>query len=462
MIDMRKELKKRSKLFLILLCMSALTAVLSGCFSPLIPNDKGNLLIFLGVPDLSRKTYTPYVDLSMFEEISIRVVKFETTEETIEEIIDEETIVTVVEVVNEIVFAEISRNPQYQSTTIELIDLPYDTYTITAHAYLTVLDKDEENCTAYGEVEFEFSERTPWATVVLDPFIGIEDTKGTLKYKLINAIGLPVTAELYPYDDISPASRMILTQGTNPLDPAAGFYTISLDSGFYMFFFGENPPCVVQIFKNLETLLEDEFSIFGSLTTAVNPGGSSDVQILLSHNGTPIEEGEILSYGTEITVSIIRGNDYRYVKDSVKLNNGNDDNWFLVPEESISNESIFTRTFRMPARDVLVSIQTELIPKVNIDFSDPNLSKYLKFRNAMDNAEIDYAYPGQQITVVFDHPAGSGALAVQSWWLDSVTASSDDPAKLIFTVPNPCLAWNVTVMVTIGNVPHSVSIPIWH
>ena len=72
-------------------------------------------------------------------------------------------------------------------------------------------------------------------------------------------------------------------------------------------------------------------------------------------------------------------------------------------------------------------------------------------------------YPGQQITVVFEHPDAVGIpLVVQSWWLDSVQGSSSDPNKLIFAVPNPCYAWNVTVMVTIENVPHSVSIPIWH
>ena len=461
---MRKETKAKTKI-LMLLCVFVILAALAGCsFSPEIhPEQKGRLLIFLGVQDLSRKTYTPEVDLSMFEVIDIKVYKEKIVEETIEEEIDEETVITVVEKVTEEIFAEISRNPQYQSTTIELLDLPYDTYLISAAAYLSSSDKDEDNCTAFGKIEFTFTDKTPWATVTLDPFIGDEGTSGTLRYRLINAIGLPVQALLYPYDDISEESKMILTQGTNPFDPVAGFYSMSLDSGFYMFFFGENPPSVVQIYKNMETVLEEEFSIYGSLNVVVNPEANSDVQVVLSNGGIPISEGEILSYGTEVTVTIIRGSVYRYMPGTLSLNNGSDDNWFITQEEPKTHNGSHTRTFRMPARDVVVSVQTEIIPVVDLNFDDPNLSGYLQFRNVFDNAVIDSVYPGQEITVVFDHPSGAGIpFAVQFWLLDLSQVSSGDPANLKFTVPDPCNAWSVTAIVIIGNVPHSVSIPIRH
>ena len=460
---MRKETKIKIKI-LILLCAFAILAALAGCSLPSgINEDKGRLLIFLGVQDLTRKTYTPEVDLSMFEVIDIKVYKEKIVEETIEEEIDETIVYTVVEKVVEEVFAEITRNPQYQSTTIELLELPYDTYFISARAYLSESHKDEDNCTAFGKIEFTFTGKTPWATVTMDPFIGEEGTTGMLRYKLINAIGLPVQALLYPYDDISEESKMILTQGTNPLDPVSGFYSMPLDSGFYMFFFGENAPSVVQIYKNMETVLEEVFSIYGSLNVVINPEANSDVQVLLSNGGSPISNGEILSYGTEVTVTIVQGSVYRYIPGTLTLNNGSDDNWFITQEEPKTLNDSHSRTFRMPARDVVVSVQTEIMPVVDINFSDPNLSEYLKFRNVADNSVIDSANPGQEITVTFDHPSGAGIpFAVQAWLLDLSQVISGDPANLKFTVPDPCNAWSVTAIVIIGNVPHSVSIPIRH
>ena len=353
----------------------------------------------------------------------------------------------------ETVFAELTRDPQYESMTVELPDFLYDTYTITARAYINYND-DDDDYTAFGKTDFKFTNDAPYAVVYLNALLGDEEAEGTLTYLLINAVGFQeVTAELYRYDNEE--TKIILNQGRNSLSET-GFYTIPLPTGYYIFKFGKNAPCVVHIYKNLETILEDEFTIYGELSTAVYPE-ESDVHIAASHNG-------IVSYGTDVTITITNGGEYRYKPGSVKLNNGVDNIYFTLAGErgnEVRNpDGTYTCTFRMPAWDVEISIETELIPVIDIDFSDPNMSRYIRFWSVTDNQEIDFAVCGETITVTFDGPTGAGTFAIQSWWLDTDPQDNDDPTNMTFSVPDPCIAWNVTAIVTIGNIPLSVSIPI--
>jgi len=456
MIDM-KERETKTRPFL-LLCVLILLSAVSGCTFLPGPNvQNGHLVIAVGLssPDTTKKTYTPEFDLYTFEKVVIRV----TQEITIEEIIDDIAVETVVETV----FAEISRDPGYQSLTFELPDLPYDTYIITARAYVRG-NHEGDNYAAIGKKEFEFNSASYSTTVFLDPVINEEGTKGTLRYKLINAIGLPVNAKLYPLDEVdNPEAVMILTQGSNPLDTLYGFHTMVLDTGYYVFFFGEDAPNIVHIYKNMATVLEYEYTIYGAVTRIIYSQGISDIQIILTTEETIIDDEDIFSYGTDIKVTIIKGNDYRYKPNTLKLNNGLDNHW-LIGEEIKSPDGTYTRTFRMPAGDVLVSVESEPIPKVAADFSDPVMTQFIKFYSVSGGASepIKEALPGQTIRVSFDHPAAAETtFTVQSWWMDE--DSQGGPGDLTFTVPNPCNNyWYVTVLLTIGDIPYSASLPIKH
>ena len=91
------------------------------------------------------------------------------------------------------------------------------------------------------------------------------------------------------------------------------------------------------------------------------------------------------------------------------------------------------------------------------------MAKYLQFRSVSNNMVISAVDPGEKITVTFNDPSTGTPFEIKSWWLDNaLQTNAGDPTNQTFTVPYPCFNWNVTVMVNIGNVPHSVSIPIRH
>ena len=433
-----KEIKTGTKSFLPIIVFIVLAAV-SGCTLFSEPSKgRGSLMIALGIapPGQAKVTYTPEFTLSIYEKVVIDITNEDTGA----------------------VVPEIVRYPRTDSSVIELLDLPYGRYSISARAYINSSD-DEEDYAAVSDTEFEFSAYSYWATIMLDPLMGDEGTTGTLRYKLINAIGFPVSAVLYPFDEADdPDAKITLTQGLNPLDTQSGYHSLVLDSGYYLFFFGEYAPSVVHIYKDLVTVLDAEYSIYGTLSKIPYPQGDSDVQIIVSSDGIALGDNVPVSYGTDVKITIIGGNNYRYITDSVKLNGGDDDNWFITPEVENADGS-YSRTFRMPGRDVAISVDSELIPKGGFDFNDPNMYRYLQFRRVSDNAVIDSVYPGEKITVEFNNPAEPAPpFAVLSWWLDLSPQNNSDGA--VFTVPDPCSAWNVTVMVTIGNMPYSVSIPV--
>ena len=434
---------------LLLTCLILLAFIGCSIFVEPLPKIKSkNLVISVDMDSYEglRKTYTPDVSIYDFGEIIMRIYRE----------VEAGGEITRVKVGNDIVI-----KPYYDSLTVELMDLPYDTYIITAQAYINSSVGNINNFVAYGEQKFTFSASSTETKVMMDLIVGPAGSTGTLRYKLINAIGLPVEAVLYPLNDISEEAKMILTQGLNPLDPVGGWHTKVLASGYYVFFFGETSPNIVHIYKDLVTVLQDQYTIYGSLTTLVNPKPASDVKIFPYFYGTEtlIEDEEILSYGTEVTVKIANGNVYRYVPGSIKLNNGFDNAWFISPEVK-NPDGTYSRTFRMPARDITVSVDSEIIPEIEIGFKDPNMADYIRFVNVSDNNEIDFVNPGQAIKVVFDDPNVPGLpFALQSWWLD-ITPQAN--TGFTFTVPSPCSAWSVTAIVTIGNVPHSVSIPIGH
>jgi len=468
-----KEKEKTKIKPLSLLYILMILAAVSGCtFFPetgAAPyQEKGRLLISVGVSpyDASRKTFTPDVDLYNFEKIVLKVTQeIETEVEKEIEIEGEDgepVTIIVTETVTEIVeFANITLG-RNESKIVELIDLPYDTYIITAWAYISASHSADEFA-AFVEMEFNFSYNNYRAAVIMDLLIG-EGTTGTLRYKLLNTVLLPVTAELYPFENISEQSKMTLFQGLNPFDTVSGYHSMTLPTGFYLFFFGDKAPSVVHIYKNMETLLDDEYTLYGKVSSIIPQG--TDVQIIFSCDGSPVSTDENLSFGKEVTITIIRGDEYRYTENSLKLNAsatyplGADNNWFIAPEVKNPDGS-YSRTFKMPGYDIEVSIDTEIIPVIDIDFNDPNMYRYFRFLSVPGNEEIDYVYPGQTVKIVLDHPSGGEIpFVVHSWWLD--IESQADTANMMFTVPDPCDAWNVTVLLTIGNVPHSVSIPIGH
>ncbi|MCL2879986.1 MAG: hypothetical protein FWF29_07065, partial [Treponema sp.] len=94
-------------------------AALYGCTLFVSPphtsgRGSGGLSISVGIspPDGSRKTYTPVADIYNFTKVTLVVSK------------------------ENVQYANITINPQYDSLTVELVDIPYDTYTITAKAYI--------------------------------------------------------------------------------------------------------------------------------------------------------------------------------------------------------------------------------------------------------------------------------------------------------------------------------------
>jgi len=171
-------------------------------------------------------------------------------------------------------------------------------------------------------------------------------------------------------------------------------------------------------------------------------------------------------FGRSVSIFIYRGETYRYAPGSVRLNNGTDNN-LISPSYFIDQYGVYNYSFTMPARPVIVSASSERIPELTVSFNDPNLDRYIHFLDAEKYTEIDFAYPGQKVTVQAYKPAYEGApaneivllepFAIQSWWLNNVNQNSTNKA---YTIPEYSIGRILTAMVSIGGVPHSVNIPI--
>ena len=459
----RKEIKTKTKAF-VLLSLIILIAVL-GCRFP--ASDHKNAALFVSIelapPNNARKTITPYFNIYVYERIVFEVIRKEL--QTVEtEVMDDETgesYFITEEVVAEIIEYSTERDPRTQSLTIDMEDLPYGIYTLIAKAYVRSSHADD-NYAAYGEIEFEYKSNSYLAEIPLVPLIGQDHTYGVLRYRLINAIGEQITSELFYLDEsYEPDSKITLNQGLNHLDTVSGYYTEDLATGYYLYFFGKNSPSVIHIYKNMVTILEDEYSLFGDVSRIISPNGS-DITVTITCEGKEVRDGQTLSYGQDVEVKIEKGNDFRYSENSIHLNYGDDDNWFYeYTDYYYPADCIYYRSFRMPPHDVIVNVDSELIPYHDLDFNNPNWSGYVRFRDSSGN--ITAAHEGQTVSAYLDYPGSQGIqFEIISWWLDNAETASTDPTKQTFTVPNPCVAWNLTAIVNIENVPHSVSIPIAH
>ncbi|MCL2879985.1 MAG: hypothetical protein FWF29_07060 [Treponema sp.] len=268
-------------------------------------------------------------------------------------------------------------------------------------------------------------------------------------------IGDTVTFTAVPNEGYQVLSTgFVLMNGSTQVRSATGFNPTD-NPNEYSFVMGFT---VSQVPSNNSTVsITGQFAL-GTFTLLRDPAVTG-VTITLSHSQSVI-------YGSTVTITLARTASSRYKLGSVTLNNGADDSCFLGPEAPNSDGN-YTRSFKMPAKTIVVSALSEPIPLATIDVNDPNMDQYIHFLDGNSSVAITSAVPGALITVeafIPDYPGappdaiGAIPLTVQSWWLDNTIQTTQDPRY--FTIPDPCLSRMVTAIVTIGGKPYSVSIPI--
>jgi len=167
---------------------------------------------------------------------------------------------------------------------------------------------------------------------------------------------------------------------------------------------------------------------------------------------------------SQIVVVITNSTTYRYRPGSLKLNG--------VTPPDLPSGVISYYVFTMPANNVTVSVESELIPFANISFNDPNMDSYIYFYGNkvedlpdMSMFKIEEATPGQKVelrvqkllymendTEVF---APIQNTIVKSWRLDGNLVASNTNN---YTLPPGCSGKTLGVVVEIGGIPHSKSI----
>jgi len=409
----------KSRLFLILGVVLIL-AVVSSCTNSLMPSRAENtsLMVSIGSSSDDRATYAPVFGdppLSSFKRINLTVTKGETE------------------------FANINQNLSGQaSVTISLPGVPYgNDYTITAKAYVNVEDPDA-NYGAFAATTFSFASTTAHVSLTLAPVIS-GTGYGTLTYTLSNPDpATTVTAGLYKFTETGVTGGSLDLQASLTVNGIQ--QSTSVPVGYYVLQFGDNVPSIVHIYKDLETVLAETNDLFN---LSVSPSLDSSVSVTLSRSG-------IVRAGTTVTITMSD----QYLPGSVSLNGGAD-NAYLTGVETDNGLGVYTRTFTMPNKSVVVSATKRTVPDSGLDFVDPNESDQLRFWSTGGSpAIINSANPGDTITIL----ANSAPVTVMSWYLDGVYQPGSNTST--FTIPADCTDNYVGVLVYIDGLPYAVAIPI--
>ena len=426
----------KSKLFFVL---CAVAIIVTGCYfteRPLEPEEveTAALTITIGATTpIGRATYSPAFQDPPLDTFETIILEISTTPTPL--------IVT---------HNSTEDGPLSGVWTVELPDIPYGTYTITAKAYMAEVDPESTpgGFAAYGNATIELTSTAYEASLILKPVV--TDGNGTLRYTLVDPDPYgPVLAELREYNPTEP----------NPLFPKTltvngGTVTETIPAGYYLLAFGDKVPSIVHIYKNLETEVTGPDATNDIFNLSRDPLLDSAVVITLSRIGKVRE-------GTTVAVEV-RG---PYLPGTLKLNNGAD-NGILGSETPLTpGAEVYTRTFTMPSKSVVVSA-VRIPPEIEVRFEELNKDKHLDFWSADTNGDpiavISSATPGQKITIRAYEVKGelsSGEITLDNiqWYLNSVLKTGDDN---VFTIPSPCTDSYVGAIFDIDNVPHSVAIPI--
>ena len=386
--------------FVLLLCASVIFAVVSGCsvfFEP-VQAENTTLVISVGLfsPDSTRMTYSPEFDelpLSMYEKIILEI--------------DSKT------------FDSTNPGQTVSNNTwiIELPDVPYGVYTITAKAYLEALDS-VENYSAFGEAEFNFTAVNTRASVVISPVF--DEGEGTLVYTLTDPddVSGPVSAKLYKLtmeEDIP-----VMTFETNLVVNGQDEVLEDLDAGFYLLEFGYNVPSVIHIYKNMETKVEVTNNIFNIIIDESISGKNMQITT---------RAYKVLA-GNTVTLTITG----QYKIGSVTLNGGFAE---FTGNETFDNDT-YTRTFTMPSKSVIVNADMRTSDS-GIEFWNPNEFENLRFVLSGSGTTITTVSPGQTIAI----KSGENDVSAAFWYLDS----EQKAGGLTFTVPSEATANYVGALV---------------
>lgn len=159
--------------------------------------------------------------------------------------------------------------------TPKLTNVAYGTYNITVWGYLNAGDGIGVY-SAEGVTDFTFDSENTTASVTLSPIDN--NGTGTLRFKLTDSTGTFTSADLINYSDIDIYPDIIDPEPGYPcvLDANTGvFDTITLPSGYYALYFGENAPETVLIFRNFETVVDLAISTPPKVSApAASPAGS--------------------------------------------------------------------------------------------------------------------------------------------------------------------------------------------
>jgi len=290
-------------------------------------------------------------------------------------------------------------------------------------------------------------------TYNITPAVVQNGTIGDLSHRTSVPIDTYVTFKAVPVDGYRVVSTdFSLRDGSRTVKPSSGFFPTGNPNeyGFIVDF------TVAQYPNDKANLTLTGGFTLASFPIARDPG-TTGVLVNLSHTGNVL-------FNSLVTITFTRTNIRRYAPGSVTLNDGNDN--FLLTQEQKQPNGTTTVTFRMPARAITIKALSESIPLASVDLKDPNMDDYIHFLDEATKEEISYVTPGSEITVeAYTGSPSTGIevipLVVQSWWMDSVKAVQNHPeSPRVFIVPDPCYARAITVMVTIGDVPHSVTIPV--
>ena len=204
-------------------------------------------------------------------------------------------------------------------------------------------------------------------------------------------------------------------------------------------------------------------SVNSYISYILNP----DVGIRLTLQGNYIGNGAFVPTDSQIAVTLTNSTEYRYKPGSLKLNG-------VVPAD-LPPGIISYYYIKMPAGNVVVSVESEPIPSASISFDDPNMDSYIYFYGNLNEHPTDEAMfeiegtasVGQTVelrvqklayvendTNVYETIPNT---AVRSWRLNENYVATNTNK---FTVPPGSSGKTLVALVEIGGIPHSKSIKV--